>query len=138
MARGGLIFQFDRSTCFVRQLAVQYKSSGCAHTEATFGMPGKRKRKADSALYKVERLEARVSEQEKTFFARAAAIQGRTLSEFVVSSLHEAATRAIQNHEVIQLAERDRQAFINALLNPPEPNANLKAAAKRYFKRASR
>ena len=101
-------------------------------------MPGKPKRKADSALYKVERLEARVSEQEKTFFARAAAIQGRTLSEFVVSSLHEAASRTIQNYEVIQLADRDRQAFIHALLNPPEPSANLKAAAKRYFKRGNR
>jgi uncharacterized protein (DUF1778 family) len=101
-------------------------------------MPAKPKRKAESAIYKVERLEARVSSQEKNLFARAAAIQGRTLSEFVVSSLHEAASRAIQNHEVIQLTDRDRQAFISALLNPPEPSANLKAAAKRYFKRAKR
>jgi uncharacterized protein (DUF1778 family) len=98
-------------------------------------MPNKPKRKADSGAYKVERLEARVSSQEKSIFARAAAIQGRTLSEFVVSSLHEAASRAIQNYEVTELTEQDREAFVNALLNPPEPSSNLKAAAKRYFKR---
>lgn len=97
-------------------------------------MPTKPKRKAELGVYKVERLEARVSAQEKNIFARAAAIQGRTLSEFVVSSLHEAATRAIQNYEVMQLAEQDRHAFVKALLNPPEPSSNLKAAAKRYFK----
>jgi len=101
-------------------------------------MPTKPKRKADGGVYKIERLEARVSSQEKSIFARAAAIQGRTLSEFVVSSLHEAATRAIESHEIIQLADQDRESFINALLSPPEPSENLKAAAKRYFKRESR
>ncbi len=84
------------------------------------------------STYKVERLEARISKQEKILFAKAAAIQGRSLSEFVVSSLHNAASQVIQAHEIIRLAEQDRETFVNALLNPPEPNKNLKAAAKRY------
>jgi uncharacterized protein (DUF1778 family) len=101
-------------------------------------MTTKPNRKAEPGTYKVERLEARISSQEKSIFARAAAIQGRTLSEFVVSSLHEAASRAIQTYEVMRLAEQDREAFVNALLNPPEPSDNLKAAAKRYFKNKRR
>jgi uncharacterized protein (DUF1778 family) len=97
-------------------------------------MSANSKRKQQPA-YKVERLEARISPQEKAIFAKAAAVQGRTLSEFVVSSLHDAASRVIESYEIIRLAEQDREAFINALLNPPEPSENLRAAAKRYLKR---
>ena len=91
-------------------------------------------KKHNSASYKVERLEARVSKREKDLFTKAAAIQGRSLTEFVVSSLHDTAVRVIESHNVIKLKERDSEVFVNALLNPPEPNKNLKAAAKRYFK----
>ncbi len=99
-------------------------------------MPSSKKKETQPG-YKVERLEARISAQEKAIFAKAAAIQGRTLTEFVVSSLHEASSRVIQSHEIIRLAEQDREAFVQALLNPPEPNSNLKAAAKRYLQRKS-
>lgn len=91
------------------------------------------KKKRGVAAYKVARLEARISEQEKNLFTKAAAIQGRSLSEFVVSSLHDTALRVMESHDVIRLTERDRETFVNALLNPPKPNKNLKAAAKRYF-----
>ena len=90
-------------------------------------------KKQGAAFYKVERLEARVSKREKDLFAKAAAIQGRSLTEFVISSLHDTAMRIIESHKVIKLTERDSEVFVNALLNPPEPNKNLKAAAKRYF-----
>lgn len=36
--------------------------------------------------------------------------------------------------EVVKLTGRDRTVFINALLNPPKPNKNLKAATKRFFR----
>jgi len=93
------------------------------------------KRKTATRSYKVERLEARISSQEKATFAKAAAIQGRTLSEFVVSTLHEASAKIIESHEVLRLAEQDRKSFVQAMLNPPEPSENLKVAAQRYLKR---
>jgi uncharacterized protein (DUF1778 family) len=95
-------------------------------------------RKHNAAVYKVERLEARISKQEKDLFAKAAALQGRSLTEFVVSSLHDIAIRVIESNRVIKLTERDSKIFANALLNPPEPNKNLKAAAKRYFELVER
>ncbi len=90
-------------------------------------------KKHNAAVYKVERLEARVSKREKDLFAKAAAIQGRSLTEFVISSLHDTALRVLESHNIIKLTGRDSEIFANALLNPPEPNKNLKAAAKRYF-----
>jgi uncharacterized protein (DUF1778 family) len=91
-------------------------------------------KKQQSKPYKVERLEARVSAKEKEVFARAAAIQGRSLSEFMISTLHAAANEVIHSNEVIRLVGSDRDTFVNALLSPPKPSANLKAAAKRYLK----
>lgn len=81
---------------------------------------------------KIERLEARVSKEQKELFQRAADIQGRTLTDFVISSVAEAAKRAIQEHEMMTLSVRDSEVFVEALLNPPEPSDKLRAAAQRY------
>jgi uncharacterized protein (DUF1778 family) len=76
------------------------------------------------------RLEARVSRTQKTLFQRAAMLSGRTLSEFVVASAQEAATKLIQDHESIRLSQAEQTAFVKALLNPPAPSQRLQAAAK--------
>jgi uncharacterized protein (DUF1778 family) len=81
---------------------------------------------------KVERLEARISKEQKELFQRAAELQGRTLTDFVISSVLDAAKRAIQEHEMMTLSVRDREVFVEALLNPPDPSNKLQAAAQRY------
>jgi uncharacterized protein (DUF1778 family) len=81
---------------------------------------------------KEERLEARVSPETKALVQEAAMLQGRSLSDFVVQSAVEAANRAILERELINLSRRDREAFVNALLNPPEPSKRLLRAAKRH------
>lgn len=81
---------------------------------------------------KTERLEARVSREQKELFQRAADIQGLTLTDFMISSMQNAAVRAIQEHEIMTLTGHDREIFIEALLNPPEPSEKLRAAAQRY------
>ena len=81
------------------------------------------------------RLEARVSNAQKTLFQRAATLSGRTLSEFVVASAQEAATRIIQEHETIRLSRSEQLAFVSALLAPPEPSTRLRQAAASYRKR---
>ena len=48
---------------------------------------------SSSSAAKVERLEARVSREQKALFQRAAEIQGRTLTDFMIASVHEAAGR---------------------------------------------
>jgi uncharacterized protein (DUF1778 family) len=81
---------------------------------------------------KPERLEARISREQKELFQRAADIQGRTLTDFVISSVQEAAKRAIQEHEMMILSVRDQEVFVEALLNPPNPSDKLRSAAQRY------
>ena len=88
--------------------------------------------KAKTERSKVERLEARISKEQKELFQRAADLQGRSLTDFVVSSVLEAAKRAIKEHEMMILSVQDREVFVEALLNPPEPSDKLKAAAQRY------
>ena len=84
---------------------------------------------------RVARLEARVSAAQKSLFQQAAALSGRTLSEFVVASAQEAAHRVIDEHESIRLSRAEQLAFVQALLDPPEPNSRLRRAAKVYRKR---
>ena len=78
------------------------------------------------------RLEARISAEQKAVLQQAAALSGRTLSEFVVASAHEAAAKAIQDHETIRLNRAEQIAFVTALLDPPEPGDRLRQAAATY------
>jgi len=80
-----------------------------------------------------ERLEARISREQKTLFQRAARLQGRSLTDFVISSVQDAAVRTIETMEIIRLDADESRAFAKALLNPREPTRQLRAAARRYI-----
>lgn len=81
------------------------------------------------------RLEVRVSAAQKSLLQHAAALSGRTLSEFVVASAQDAVHQVIAEHESIRLSREEQLAFVQALLQPPEPSARLKRAAKAYPRR---
>ncbi|MBI4026960.1 MAG: DUF1778 domain-containing protein [Verrucomicrobia bacterium] len=83
-------------------------------------------------MLKEERIEARVTHQQKQRIARAATLRGRSITDFVVSCAAAAADQAIQEHEAVRLSLQDSKRFIQAILHPPKPNALLMAAAKRY------
>jgi uncharacterized protein (DUF1778 family) len=85
-----------------------------------------------TAVARRERLEARITADQKALFQRAADLSGRSLTDFVVSSLQEAAEEVIRTHQVMKLSAEDTAVLMEALLNPPEPNENLRAAAARY------
>ena len=85
------------------------------------------------AAAKSDRLEARIPGDLKAVLVRAAALQGQTLTDFVVASAAESARRIIREFEVLEISERDQIAFAQSLLNPPEPSEKLKAAARRYM-----
>jgi uncharacterized protein (DUF1778 family) len=85
---------------------------------------------------RTERTEARLLPEQKKRIERAARLKGISLSDFIVQHADEAAIRTIQLHTSWTLEERDRDVFVRALLNPPEPSPRLKAAVKRYRKRA--
>jgi uncharacterized protein (DUF1778 family) len=78
------------------------------------------------------RLEARISTGLHTLLKRAAELQGRTMTDFVVSAVQDAAQQAIEQAEVIRLSLADQQRFAQALLSPPAPvPALVRAFARR-------
>lgn len=91
-------------------------------------MPGKTSRS--------ERLEARVSKAQKKLFLQAAELQGRSLTDFLIASVQEAAEKTLRARDVLTLSERDRKSFVAALLEPAAPGKVLQRAAKRYRERA--
>lgn len=79
-----------------------------------------------------ERLDMRVSHELKALLQRAAAVRDQSLTDYVLSRAGEAAARDIREHEVLSLSLRDSERFAQLLLDPPEPNERLRAAARRH------
>src|ERR1700681_2474049 len=106
MDRGrGLIFGFFPASLSVRQNIVHYRQLG-----ATM-MPQDQTRTA--------RLEARITPDALAVVKRAAEIQGRSVSDFVVAAAQEAAHRTIEETQIIRLSVEDQRALAEAILNPP-------------------
>ncbi len=84
---------------------------------------------------KKDRMHLRLDATSKHKLERAAAYEETTVSRFVLANAVAAAERVIDSHERIVLSAPDWEAFHDALLNPPEPNAALRKAARRYRER---
>ncbi len=85
-----------------------------------------------TAATRRERLDARLTREEKEMIETAAGLRGTSSSDFVRMAVKEAALRTIREHELLTLTEKSREVFIEALLNPPKPNEKAIAAAKRF------
>ena len=93
------------------------------------------RRMAEAAESKRERVHLRVDARSKRTLERAAAYEDTTVSQFVARNAVAAAERVIEARERIVLPATDWDAFHDALLNPPAPNAALRRAARRYRER---
>ena len=78
------------------------------------------------------RIEARIAPDALAIVKRAAELQGRSVSDFVVAAAQEAASRAIEENQIIRLSVEDQRAFAEAILNPPAPSKGLLRAAEAY------
>lgn len=81
---------------------------------------------------RAQRLETRVTAEQKSLIERAAALQGRTVTDFVLTSVQEAARRAIEEHHRLELSVRDSEAFVDALLGSRPVNDRLRETVRRY------
>ncbi len=88
-----------------------------------------------TAEVKRDRIHLRLDSKAKRTLERAAAYEETSVSDFVLANAVAAAERVIESHEKITLSARDWDIFYDALINPPEPNAKLKEAARRYRER---
>lgn len=74
------------------------------------------------------RLEARISQDLHLIVKRAAEVQGRTMTDFVIHALQSAASQAIEQSDQVRMTLADQEAFAKALISPPKPNAALNRA----------
>ena len=78
------------------------------------------------------RLEARISREALAVVRRAAEIQGRSVSDFVVAAAQEAAQKTVSEIEVIRLSRRVQERFVELLLKPLPLAPALKKAFRRH------
>ena len=78
----------------------------------------------------ISRLEARLPNAVLTRLKRAAEIQGRTLTDFVVAAADEAACRTLEQTEVLRVSLEDQQRIWESLVNPPPPAAAFQKAVR--------
>jgi uncharacterized protein (DUF1778 family) len=80
------------------------------------------------------RVGLRVPRDLKRVWEDAAALEGRSLSDVIISATTEAVTRIIDRQRVIHVSRADMEQIMEDLRNPPEPNEALKEAAAAYRK----
>lgn len=78
------------------------------------------------------RLEARISPEIHSLLKHAADLQGRTLTDFVVTAAQEAARKVVEDAQVIRLVGEDQRSFVASLINPPAPSDALRRARDRH------
>jgi len=78
------------------------------------------------------RLEARIAPDIHAVIKRAAEIQGRTLSDFVVSAARDAAIQTIEQTEVILLSQEDQKRFASELIDPTPLSPAMERAIKKH------
>jgi uncharacterized protein (DUF1778 family) len=82
---------------------------------------------------KSRRFAARVTKADKELLQKAAAIEGRSMAQFVITHVREVARQVVHRSNPIQLDAGQSRRLVEALLaSPREPTAALKKAMVRY------
>ena len=87
---------------------------------------------ANAEQIRTQRVQIRIAPAAKRMIERAAALQNTTVSGFVINCALEAASHLIREHERLVLEVRDWDVFLDALLDPPEPNTSLRDAVRAH------
>ena len=74
------------------------------------------------------RVEARIAPDALAVVKRAAELQGRSVSDFVVAAAQDAAQRTIEETQILRLSIEDQRRFVDLLLNPPPLSPALQRA----------
>lgn len=73
----------------------------------------------DREAARTARVEARIAPDALAVVRRAAELQGRSVSDFLVAAALKDAQRTIEDAQIIRLSVDDQQRFADLLLNPP-------------------
>ncbi|MFW5756055.1 MAG: DUF1778 domain-containing protein [Tangfeifania sp.] len=92
----------------------------------------------ETQLNKDERIEIRISPQDKKMFKKAQELSGdRSFSSFIVRIVKARAEEIVAKNDRIIASERDREKFFDVVFGNAEPNAELVEAAKKYKSKSS-
>lgn len=80
---------------------------------------------------RTERLDMRLTHEQKDLLERAASLSGQPLTGFALSNLMETAREIVESHHRTVLSRRDADRFLEILASNPEPVPALKAALRR-------
>jgi len=78
------------------------------------------------------RLEVKLNKDIYLLLKQAAAVSGRTLTDFVVSIAYEEAKRTISDHQMMTLTLRDQALLAEHLSRPLETNSSMQKAFDTY------
>jgi uncharacterized protein (DUF1778 family) len=78
------------------------------------------------------RIEARIAPDALLIVKRAAELQGRSVSDFVVDSALNMAQRTIEETQIIRLAVEDQRAVAESIFDPPPLAPAMERAVDRY------
>lgn len=81
---------------------------------------------------KNNRIDLRVTPEQKQLLEQAASIKGISLSAYTLSYLLEIAQKDINNYEKLVLSNQDRDLLLSAIENPPSLQGKLAIAIKEY------
>lgn len=81
---------------------------------------------------RTSRIEARIAPEVLAVVKRAAELQGRSVSDFVVTAAQEAAYRTIEETGIIRISAEDQRRFVDLLLNPSTPPPALVRAKEAH------
>ncbi len=77
-----------------------------------------------------KRIALRVRPADKALIMRAAAFAQSDMTTFILQAAVREARSVVEEHERVELTERDSRLVRELLENPPAPNAKLRKAAR--------
>jgi len=80
-----------------------------------------------STSIRSDRIDVRTNPEVKSIIERAAQLNHKTISAYILESALQKAREDIRETEKMSLSEAERESFFAALMNPPEPNDELKS-----------
>lgn len=81
---------------------------------------------------KEERIETRLPAEAKQQIEQAAALQGRSVSDFVVQAALDQANKVIEQQRIIRLTVDESVTLAEMMMAEPEANQKSVAAMRRY------
>lgn len=91
-----------------------------------------KKTKARKRVLKAYRFDARLNQTQKLLLQRAADLEGRTMTDFVLHSAEVAAAKTIEERAMVIMTVRETESIVEMLLSPQEPGPVLRRAARHY------